>query len=67
MNDYLFEIHVPELAEVTAALLGAVTTRRALSAKKGQAGMAWLQQTNISPLVQPGVFAGDPGAHHPAV
>ena len=29
--------------------------------------MAWLQQTNISPLVQPGVFAGDPGAHHPAV
>ena len=57
VSDYLFEIHVPELAEVTAALLGAVTTRHALSAKKGQAGMAWLQQTDISPLAQPGVFA----------
>jgi hypothetical protein len=57
VNDYLFEIHVPELAEVTAALLGAVTNRHALSAKKGQAGMAWLQQTDISPLAQPGVFA----------
>ena len=57
LGDYLFEIHVPELAEVTAALLGAVTTRHALSAKKGQAGMAWLQQTDISPLAQPGVFA----------
>src|SRR5580704_14113391 len=31
VNDYLFEIHVPELAEVTAALLGAVTTRHVLS------------------------------------
>jgi hypothetical protein len=57
VSDYLFKIHVPELAEVTAALLGAVTTRHALSAKKGQAGMAWLQQTDISPLAQPGVFA----------
>jgi hypothetical protein len=56
-GDSQFEIHVPELAEVTAALLGAATTRHALSAKKGQAGMAWLQQTDISPLVQPGVFA----------
>lgn len=57
VNDYQFAMHVPELAEVTAALLSAVTTRHALSAKKGQAGMAWLQQTDISPLAQPGVFA----------
>jgi hypothetical protein len=53
----LFEIHVPELAEVTAVLLGAVTTQHVLSVKKGQTGMAWLQQTDISPLAQPGVFA----------
>jgi hypothetical protein len=57
VNDYLFEIHVPELPEVTAALLGRVTARYELSAKKGQAGMAWLAQTDISPLAQPGVFA----------
>jgi hypothetical protein len=57
VNDHLFEIHVPELAEVTAALLGKVTARYELSAKKGRPGMAWLAQTDISPLAQPGVFA----------
>ena len=35
VNDYLFEIHVPELPEATAALLGKVTTRYQLSPKKG--------------------------------
>jgi len=57
VNDYLLEIHVPELPEVTAALLGMVTTRHQLSPKKGQPGMAWLEKTDISPLGQPGVFA----------
>lgn len=57
VNDYLFQIHVPELAEVTDALLGRVTARHELSAKKGKVGMAWLEQTDISPLAEPGVFA----------
>jgi len=57
VNDYLFEIHVPELPEVTVALLSRVTTRHELSIKKGRPGMAWLDQTDISPLAQPGVFA----------
>jgi hypothetical protein len=57
VNEYLFQIHVPELPEVTAALLGRVTTRHELSAKKGRAGTAWLEQTDISPLAEPGVFA----------
>lgn len=57
VNEYLFQIHVPELPEVTAALLGRVTARHELSAKKGQAGMAWLDQADISPLAEPGVFA----------
>lgn len=57
VNDYLFEIHVPELPEATAALLGEVTVRHELSRKKGKPGMAWLEKTDISPLAQPGVFA----------
>lgn len=56
VNEYLFEIHVPELPEVTAALLSRITTRHELSRNKGQAGMAWLEQTDISSLAQPGVF-----------
>jgi hypothetical protein len=55
-NDLLFEIHVPELPEVTTALLEKVTVRHELSRKKGQAGMAWLEKTDLSPLAQPGVF-----------
>ena len=57
VNDYQFKLHVPELPEVTDALLSKVTVRHGLSRKKGQAGMAWLDQTDISPLGQPGVFA----------
>jgi hypothetical protein len=57
VNEYLFPIHVPELPEVTDALLSKVTARHGLSAKKGQSGMAWLDQTDVGPLVQPGVFA----------
>jgi len=57
VNEYLFQVHVPELPEVTDALLGRVTARHELSAKKGRSGMAWLDQTDISPLAQPGVFA----------
>lgn len=57
VNDYLFKLHVPELPEVTDALLSKVTVRHGLSPRKGQAGMAWLDQTDISPLGQPGVFA----------
>ena len=57
VNEYLFGIHVPELPEVTAALLGRATIRYELSPSKGRAGMAWLEQTDISPLAGPGVFA----------
>jgi hypothetical protein len=57
VNEYLLEIHVPELPEAAAAVLGEVTVRHALSRKKGQPGMAWLDKTDISPLAQPGVFA----------
>jgi hypothetical protein len=57
VNDYLFEIHIPELAEATAAVLSKVTVRYELSRKKGQTGMAWLEKTDVSPLGQPGVFA----------
>jgi hypothetical protein len=56
-NFYELQIHVPELPEATAALLGSVTARHELSRKKGKAGMAWLEKTDISPLAQPGVFA----------
>jgi hypothetical protein len=54
-NEYIFELHIPELPEVTDALLGTVTARHELSAK-GKPGMAWLELTNISPLLQAGVF-----------
>lgn len=47
VNDYNFELHIPELPEVTNALLGEVTTRHQLSAK-GKPGMAWLDRTDIS-------------------
>ena len=57
VNEYLFPIHIPELPEVTDALLSKVTVRHGLSPKKGQSGMAWLDQTDVGPLVQPGVFA----------
>jgi len=56
VNEYLFPIHIPELPEVTDALLSKVTVRHELSAKKGQSGMAWLDQTDLDPLAQPGVF-----------
>jgi hypothetical protein len=56
VDDYLFQIHVPELPEVADVLLGSVTARHQLSAKKGRVGMAWLEQTDISPLADPGVF-----------
>jgi hypothetical protein len=57
VNEYLLEIHVPELPEAAAAVLGEVTVRHALSRKKGQPGMAWLDKTDLTPLGQPGVFA----------
>ena len=56
VNDYNFELHIPELPEVTNALLGEVTTRHQLSAK-GKPGMAWLDRTDISPLREPRVFS----------
>jgi hypothetical protein len=56
LGDYMFKLHIPELPEVVDALLTKVTVRHELSRKKGQAGMAWLDQTDISPLSQPGVF-----------
>jgi len=56
-NEYQFEVHIPELPEVADALLGAVTARHELSAKKGRAGMAWLSQADLSPLAESGVFA----------
>jgi hypothetical protein len=55
-SDYLFKLHIPEMPEVADALLSKVTVRHGLSRKKGQAGRAWLDQTDISPLSQPGVF-----------
>jgi hypothetical protein len=57
INEYLLQVHIPELPEVTEALLAKVTARHELSAKKGTAGMAWLEETDISPLAEPGVFA----------
>jgi hypothetical protein len=56
VNEYLLEIHVPDLPEATAAVLAEVTVRHELSRKKGQPGMAWLEKTDLSPLAQPGVF-----------
>jgi hypothetical protein len=55
-NDYLFEVRIPELPEVTGAILGGVTIRHQLS-DKGKAGMAWLDRRDISALAQPGVFS----------
>lgn len=57
VNEYLLDMHVPELPEAAAAVLSEVTVRHELSRKKGQPGMAWLEKTDISPLAQPGVFA----------
>jgi len=56
VNDYYFELHIPELPEVTNALLGEATTRHQLSVK-GKPGMAWLDRTDISPLLEPRVFS----------
>lgn len=55
VNDYFFQIRIPELPEVTAAVLGAVTTGHQLS-DKGKPGMAWLDRGDVSTLAQPGVF-----------
>jgi hypothetical protein len=55
-NDYRFELHLPELPEVTDALLSGVTARHELS-EKGKPGMAWLDRSEINPLLEPGIFA----------
>jgi hypothetical protein len=56
VNDYNFQLHIPELPEVTSALLSEVTIRHQLSVK-GKPGMAWLDRTDISPLREPRVFS----------
>jgi len=56
VNDYLFELHIPELPEVTNAVLNESTTRHQLSVK-GKPGMAWLDRTDIGPLREPRVFS----------
>jgi hypothetical protein len=56
VNDYYFELHVPELPEVTNALLGETATRHQLSVK-GKPGMAWLDRTDVSPLLEPRMFS----------
>jgi hypothetical protein len=56
LNDYNFDLHIPELPEVVNALLGEATTRHQLSVK-GKPGMAWLDRTDISPLREPRVFS----------
>ena len=48
VNEYRFEIHIPELPEVANALLGEATALHQLSVK-GKPGMAWLDRTDISP------------------
>jgi hypothetical protein len=55
-NDYWFELHIPELREAADAVLGEVTVRHELS-DKGKLGMAWLEGRDVSPLLEPGVFA----------
>ena len=55
-NEYMFELHVPELSEATDALLGDATTRHYLSAK-GKPGMAFLDRYDIARLADQGVFA----------
>jgi hypothetical protein len=54
-NDYRFEVHIPELPEVVDALLSGVTVRHEIS-DKGKPGMAWLDRSEISPLLEPSVF-----------
>lgn len=56
VNDHYFELHIPELREVTNVLLGEATTRHQLSVK-GKPGMAWLDRTDIAPLLEPRVFS----------
>jgi hypothetical protein len=56
VNDYLFELHVPELSEVTNAVLSETTSRHQLSVK-GKPGMAWLERTDIGPLLEPRAFS----------
>ena len=56
VNDHYFELHIPQLPEVTNALLGESTIRHQLSVK-GKPGMAWLDRTDIGPLREPRVFS----------
>jgi hypothetical protein len=56
VNEYLFDIHIPELSEVTSGLLADATTRHQLS-DKGKPGMAWLERGDVAVLARPGVFA----------
>jgi hypothetical protein len=56
INTHFFELHVPELREVIDTLLGATSIRHELS-EKGKPGMAWLDLTDISPLLEMSIFA----------
>jgi hypothetical protein len=56
VNDYRFELHIPELPAVIKTLLGERAARHELS-PKGKPGMVWLDRTDVNPLLEAYVFS----------
>jgi hypothetical protein len=55
LDDYQFELHIPDLPEAVALILTEVASSHQLS-DKGKLGKAWQDNTDTQPLLQPGVF-----------